>query len=211
MKLIRTLSKGGMTAFCLALATGLSIGCRSTDEPTFSSDLSLGAPAGPSTNPVDVGYRFAVGDQLTITLIGPEPPLLPHEEQIKEDGTITMPLIGSFKAAGKTAGDLQKEIHDRYVPKYYTRLTVTVTSKNLSYYVGGEVKVEAPKAYLGETTLTKAIQAGGGFTDFANRKKIKLTRGGKTTIHNWYKIQENPSLDPLVIPGDRIEVPRRLF
>ncbi len=63
-----------------------------------------------------------------------------HEETIKEDGTITLPLIGSVYAVGKTAGELQNEIYTNYVPKYYVRLTVTVKSGDRVYYVGGEVK-----------------------------------------------------------------------
>ena len=211
MKLLRTVSRRGLLVAGLALTGGLVFtGCHSADVPVFSSDVP--GSTGTSTNPNirDVG-RFAIGDQVTVTLIGPEPAIPPHEERIKEDGTITMDLIGPVKAAGKTAGELQKEIHDAYVPKYYTRLTVVVKLPDLSYSVGGEVKLEGPKGYLGETTLTKAIQAAGGFTDFANRKKIRLTRGGKTTIHNWYKIQEKPALDPLIIPGDRIDVRRKWF
>ncbi len=210
MKLLRTVSGRGLLVACLALTGGLVFTGCSTDVPTFSSDVSLGSPVGTLTNAMEVG-RFSIGDQVTVTLIGPDPPLPPHEERIKEDGTITMDLIGSVKAAGKSAGELQREIHDRYVPKYYTRLTVVVKSPDLSYSVGGEVKVEGPKMYIGDTTLTKAIQAAGGFTDFANRKKIRLTRAGKATVHNWYKIQEKPALDPLIIPGDRVDVPRRRF
>ncbi len=209
MKLLRTGSGRGLFAVCLALTGGLVFtGCRSADVPVFSSDVP--GSTGTSTNPNvrEVG-RFAIGDQVSVTLIGPDPPILPHEERIKEDGTITMDLIGPVKAVGKTAGELQKEIHDAYVPKYYTRLTVVVKSPDLSYSVGGEVKLEGPKLYTGETTLTKAIQAAGGFTDFADKKKIRLTRAGKTTVHNWKKIQDKPTLDPFVIPGDSIQVPRR--
>jgi len=209
MKLLRTLSGRGWVVACLILGANLLfMGCASTDVPVFSSDVLGGASGGAPVNTMDVG-RFAVGDLVTVTLIGPEPPIPPHEERTKEDGTITMQYIGSVKAAGKSAGELQKEIHDRYVPKYYTRLTVVVKQPDQNYSVGGEVKQEGPKMYIGETTLTKAIQAAGGFTDFANRKNIRLTRGGKTTIHNWYKIQEKPNLDPLIIPGDRIDVKRR--
>ena len=211
MKLLRTVSGRGLLVVCLALTGGLvSTGCRSADVPEFSSDVPGSTGTSTSPNVREVG-RVAIGDQVTVSLIGPEPAIPPHEERIKEDGTITMDLIGPVKAVGKTAGELQKEIHDAYVPKYYTRLTVVIKLPDLSYSVGGEVKQEGPKAYLGETSLTKAIQAAGGFTDFANRKKIRLTRAGKTTIHNWYKIQEKPALDPLIIPGDRIDVKRKWF
>jgi len=211
MKLLRTFSGHRWFVASMALAASLLFtGCRSAEVPVFSSDAPGTLMGGTGTNASEVG-RFAVGDVVTVMLIGPEPPLPVHEERTKEDGSITMDLIGSVRAAGKSAGELQKEIHDRYVPKFYTRLTVVVKSPELSYSVGGEVKQEGPKAYLGETTLTKAIQAAQGFTDFANRKNIRLTRAGKTTVHNWYKIQEKPALDPLIIPGDRVDVRRKVF
>jgi len=40
---------------------------------------------------------------------GDETTIPSHEEPIKEDGTITMPLIGKITAVGKTTGELQNE------------------------------------------------------------------------------------------------------
>ncbi len=76
------------------------------------------------------GLSFKVGDLITVTFFDTEPPLQPHEERIRDNGEITLPLIGAVKAAGKSAGELQKEIHDRYVPKCYRRLTVMVMLGN---------------------------------------------------------------------------------
>ena len=136
-----------------------------------------------------------------------------HAERIKEDGHITLPLIGSIKAVGKSDGELQAEIHDLYVPKYYVRLTVVVgNSPNLSYTVLGEVKSPGPKSYLGKTTLTKAIGTASGFTEFARQSKIELTRanGTKVTI-DYKKAVRDPKFDPQVFPGDSINVPRTLL
>ena len=48
----------------------------------------------------------------------------------------------------------------------------------------------------------KAIASAGGFTDFANKKKVRLTRvDGRTQIVNCVKALENPSLDLEVYPG----------
>src|SRR3974377_792535 len=49
---------------------------------------------------------FRIGDSLTITFMD-TPSLIPSfEGRIKEDGTITLTLNQSFKADGKTRGDL---------------------------------------------------------------------------------------------------------
>ena len=100
-----------------------------------------------------------------------------HQEPIKEDGTITMPDIGHVQAAGKTAGELQNEIYNLYVPKLYRHLTVTINPGERVYYVTGEVKAPGRQLYAGQMTVTKAITTAGDFTDFANHKKVWLHAG----------------------------------
>lgn len=154
------------------------------------------------------------GDSLTITFTDLTVPLPPFEEKIREDGTITLALNQTFKAEGKTRGDLEKEIRARYVPDYFKQMTVTVKQQESTrwYYVSGEVRMPNRQIYNSRITVLKAIASAGGFTDFANKKKVKLTRvDGRTQIVNCPKALDNPSLDPEVYPGDTIHVPRRLW
>jgi len=155
-----------------------------------------------------------VGDSLTVTFTDTPTPMPPFEEKIREDGTITLALNQTFKAAGKTRGDLEKEIRACYVPDYYRQMTVTVKQQESTrwYYVAGEVRAPSRQIYNSRTTVLKAIASVGGFTDFANKKKVKLTRvDGRTQIVNCPKALENPTLDPEVYPGDALYVPRRLW
>jgi hypothetical protein len=109
-------------------------------------------------------------------------------------------------------GEVQRMIRDLYVPRYYRNLTITVQSQNQYFYVGGEVKAANRYPYLGETTVLKAVQSAGDFTDFANKHKVKLTHvNGRTIVIDCLKAIEHPELDPPVYPGDKIYVPRRLF
>jgi polysaccharide export outer membrane protein len=155
---------------------------------------------------------FQKGDSVNVTFTGVNgDPVLPtYSEAIKDDGRITPPIIGSVVAAGKSPGELQSELQQKY-DKYYRNLTVTVKSDARYYYVDGEVKSPGPKTYLGETDIISAISSAGGFTDFANKRKIRLTRGKKTQIINYNQAVENPQYDVPVYPGDQILVPRRLF
>ena len=156
--------------------------------------------------------RFHVGDIVIVTLSGLPSDILPHQEPIKEDGTITMPDIGHVQAAGKTAGELQNEIYNLYVPKLYRHLTVTVNTGDRVYYVTGEVKQPARQLYSGQMTVTKAITTAGDFTDFANHKKVWLTRANGQRIKvNCDKIQAGKAEDPSVYPNDQIQVPRRIW
>jgi len=181
------------------------------NDPVFASDPLSGG--GGSTN--RGGVAFKPEDTIRITFVGPENSqvIQPHEGRVSEDGTITLPLIGAVKVAGKTAGELRTIIHDAYVPRYYLRLTVTVQGQDRFYYVGGEVK--APNRYIwaGEISLTKAIQTASDFTDWAQKKKVKITRADGTTVGpvNCVKILEGRLPDPPVYPGDKIYVPRKVW
>lgn len=192
----------------LTLGLWLAAGCASTGDEQGSFP-TVGNP-GPNPQAAQVA-RFSVGDTVTISLSGPPDEIAPHVETIKEDGTITMPDIGHVKALGLTAGELQNSIHDLYVPKIYTHLTVSVTSGDRVYYVSGEVKQPGRQLYVGETTVTRAITSAGDFTDYANRKSVWLVRGNRRLKIDCEAIFRNPEKDPLVYPGDRIEVRRQIF
>jgi protein involved in polysaccharide export with SLBB domain len=190
---------------CLLVSVVWLSGCASTE------DNQVFFPTVENTGTNDLVARLQVGDTLTVTLQGPvdEPP--PHIEPINDDGTINLPEIGHVPAAGKTPGELQNEIHDLYVPKYYNQLTVSVTSGDRVYYVNGEVKAPGRQLYLGETTVTKAITSSGDFTDFANHHNVWLIRGNHRLKVDCSYVFEHPDQDPLVYPGDQIVVRRRLY
>ena len=182
---------------------------RPAEKPADNAAASNRAPS-----LTEQGVRFQVGDLVIVNFSGTSDTILPHEERIKEDGNITLPLIGAVKALGKSDGDLQTEIHDLYVPKYYVRLTVTVkyVAQELSYAVLGEVRSPGPKPYLGKTTLTKAIGAAGGLTEFASKTDLVLTRANGTRLTvNYKKAIKDPKLDPQVFPGDSINVVKSIW
>ena len=209
------------------LAGLLAAGCQTKGDNIKFSPIpgveSVAAPdmkgvAAPVTGPESGGPltlnsdRFAVGDLVRVIFSGITEPIQPHEERIKDDGTITLPLIGAIKAPGKTPGEVQKAITDAYVPDYYKRLTVTVSSDRRVYYVGGQVRQPGRQEYIGTTTITKAIQSAGDFNDFADRRNVLLTRAdGKKFTVNCLKAAKDPALDLPVFPGDKIEVPMRGF
>jgi len=188
--------------FLLLLGGVLFTGCDSV--PTHPP-VTGGAPP-----PAEVA-RFHVGETVNVIFSGIPDVIPEHDEQIKEDGTINLPLIDSVKAVGKTAGELQAEIHDLYVPQFYVRLTVTVKPGDLIYYVRGEVKSPGRQLYIGETTVTKAITSAGDFTDYASHTVNLIRANGAVIEVNVDKALKNPELDPKVYPGDQVNVPRRIF
>jgi len=130
---------------------------------------------------------------------------------VRNDGTINVPHLQSVAAAGKTYGALERELQTNYVPKYFGRLTIVIKPGDRLYTVAGEVKSEGRQIYLGETTVLRAISSCGGFTEYANRRKVKILRAtGETEIVNCRKAADNPKYDRPICPGDHIVVPRSL-
>ncbi len=206
----------GLLAVMLSL-----VGCKTMDP---ASDGSAG-PDGTSLNgnlasagtngassPRSSSDLLRRGDPITIIFSGVQDPPNRHEERIKDDGKITLPLIGSVEAIGKTMGELQDEIRGLYVDKYYKRLNVIVTSEARVFMVSGEVRKPDRHQYLGEMTLLKAIAAAGDFSDFANRKKVQITRSnGQKIVVNCTQALRDQKLDVRIYPDDQIFVPRRLW
>ena len=218
---------------CLLLTVWLCwAGCASNPNdslnPSRRAMVFPGEAATPSTDiattgqppavPVDPALqsdpsKLIVGDLLSITFSDvPAPGLQEIRTRIPSDGFITLHLNVRIKAAGKTIAELQQDIRKAYVPALYVNLTSVVKAEDRFFYLGGEVKVPNRQMYLGNVTVLRAIETAGGFTDFANRKKIQLRRAsGETLTINALKAEKDPSLDPQVLPNDHITVPRSRF
>jgi protein involved in polysaccharide export with SLBB domain len=218
IKLCGRLSGWGAVLLLLTAALGLT-GCRSEGSKKSAAGPSGIVPgaAGSATAPETSGLEppvFRAGDALTVSFADLPSQVPPFQAKIKEDGTITLLLNQTFTAAGKTRGALEKEIRDCYVPRYYKYMTVTITveAQTLFYYVDGEVRTPNRQIYVSRITVLKAIASAGGFTEYANKKKVKLIRldGRKATV-NCVKAIDIPNLDLEIYPGDKIYVPRKIL
>ena len=187
------------TVLCLLLT-----GCGST-SPVTRGHLGASPQTGSET-------RLRTGDQLAVRLDtggNVQPQLI--ELAVDENGDISLPLVGRVPAAGATASELQERIQASYVPRYYVHCTATVLAKDRAFYVGGEVRAPSRYGWTEDITLMKAINTAGGFTDYANRSKVELTRGKTKQIFNCEDLRQHPSKDVAVQPGDSIYVPRSIF
>ena len=202
MKTLKSLFGIGSAAVLLSGMVWLGTGCGPLE----------GGPASPlphgSTGPV-TSETLNVGDAVEVTF-SDLPILIPaFKERVKSDGSVTLLYSQKFQFAGKRRGDLEAEIRERYVPSYFKNLTVTIQTADRFYYVDGEVKVPNRYIVAGEATVLRAIASAGGFTDFADKRSVRLTRAsGQTVIVDCKAALENPQLDLPVLANDRITVPR---
>jgi protein involved in polysaccharide export with SLBB domain len=80
-----------------------------------------------------------------------------------------------------------------------------------SIYITGEVNKPGRLDYEGNMSLCDLIITSGELTQFADRSDIKLIRNKRITTHDYDDILEGKEDDPILKPGDRITVSRRIF
>lgn len=128
---------------------------------------------------------------------------------IDNRGLVNLPYIGEIRAAGLLPNQVQTDIQNRLIAgKIYTNPTITVSTSAAPGFVNvvGAVKGPGRIPYTADLTLMSAIAAAGDFTEFADRKKVRLIRGDRGSTYNIKDIGKNPETDPKLLPGDQISV-----
>src|SRR2546423_15441547 len=77
--------------------------------------------------------------------------------------------------------------------------------------VGGSVRSPTRVPFTEDMTLLTAINAAGGFNDFADQRHVRLLRGNDATVYDIRRFRKDPSQDVRLRPGDKIEVPQSFF
>lgn len=195
---------------CISLVVSLQVGCVSPDA---GGPSAAGAPMGAAPlEDARINTTYQPGDRIHIDFADNQGVPSNWQQTIREDGTITLPLGQTIRAAGLRKGELESAIQDLYVPRILKRLTVNVRSEQRSYFVSGEVEIPGQKEHTGLITVMKAIAAAGDFTDFANKSKIEVFRANGQKIEvNGKKALKDARRDVPVYPGDRVFVHRRFF
>jgi|Laugresu1bdmlbdd_1035124.scaffolds.fasta_scaffold35776_2 protein involved in polysaccharide export with SLBB domain len=141
----------------------------------------------------------------------PDSPV-PTEEVIPEDGRIILPRGVEVVVIGKKRTEVEKEIARIYVEekKLYRKITANIERMASFISVGGEVRNPSAVMFRGDMTVTAAIASAGGFSEYANRSGVIITRAAnkKQIKVNVRRAVNNPELDLILYPGDQIYVPR---
>ncbi len=157
-------------------------------------------------------------------VIGPEDVLYIHvwkEESltrtvpVRMDGNISLPIIQEIKASGLTPLQLKEELIKR-LKEFIESPNVSVTvmeANSFKVYVTGQVKTPGVYRLRSETTVLQIIPMAGGFTDWANEKKILVVRKEngkeKRITVNYKKIMkgDDPASNLILKAGDTVIVP----
>ncbi len=189
----------GVAILCLSLSPllfGSAIGWASAQEEKV-------APA--VEGATDAQYRLNSGDKVNIIVFGQTD--VSGEFQIDGAGNITMPLLGQVAAANRTVTQLQSEITAALDRDYIVDPHVSIEVLNFRpFYILGQVNSPGSYPYLAGMDVRQAVAIAGGFTRRARTSRVTVIR---QTAEGSVEIEMEP--DAPILPGDTIEVGRRLF
>jgi protein involved in polysaccharide export with SLBB domain len=175
---------------------------------------------------LDDRQKLGGGDKVIYRVI--EDQDLPKSLTVTDTGELDVPYFGLVPATGKTCRQLAQEIKSVLEKELYYRATVVMGLELINkkrtvgrVYVVGQVKLNGPQDMLGdeELTVSKAILRAGGFSDFADKKKVRISRAAgegqtekRTYVINVAEIWEKGQLqnDLKLEPDDLVFVPARL-
>ncbi|MER8758345.1 polysaccharide biosynthesis/export family protein [Mesorhizobium sp. M0701] len=217
------------TVFVL-LASLATSACTSTSAtaPTSSVDaLQLTS----SSTPLSGGGALRVVKELPApqnTQNGSEQPLSPNDVlevsvfqvdnlnrtvQVDSGGQISLPLIGTVTAAGKTVRQLEQEIETTYGAKYLQSPDVTIFVKESigqRITVDGEVNKAGIYPVSSNSSLLDAIALAGNFSPIGDAKKVFIYRniGANTLVANYNveAVRAGKARNPRIYGGDKIVV-----
>jgi polysaccharide biosynthesis/export protein len=210
----------------LAVAAALISGCGgkpqlvSSEKVSVVSQGSLPAPTPADLAALDRPYLIGPFDKLKVDVFGV--PELSNEVQADASGRISMPLIGSIDAAGKTPAELAQSIAGALRGQFVRNPQVTVNLKEtVSQVVTVDGEVREPGLYpvIGRMSLMRAIAVAKGASEFARLDDVVVFRTVNNqryaALYNLKAIRRGLYEDPEIYANDVVVVgdsqARRLF
>jgi len=155
-------------------------------------------------------------------VIGPEDSLYIHvwkEETLSRtvpvriDGKISLPLIDEIQAAGLTPLQLKENLIKRF--KEFVDIpnvsVIVMEANSFKVFVSGYVKLPGVVRLKSETSILQVIAMVGGFTEWANQRKVLIIRKEdgkeKRITANCKRIVDGKDPNVILKPGDTVIVP----
>ena len=170
---------------------------------------------------VDPNKRLGVGDQVAIEIV--EDREGPMSRLITATGDLEVPPLDRVHVAGKTTTEAAADIKRLLEADYYYHATVKLSIDRVNVaaamgkiQISGEVGVPGVLEFnlADPINLSEAILKAGNFKDFADPKKVRVTRtkGGarKEFIVDVKSVQRDGAADKDIQleDGDRVFVPK---
>lgn len=195
----------------ILLAVVVLAGC--TPQPNLPvGPQAYAAFPPPNAEQLPSDYKIGALDKISITVFQ-EPELSLDEVPVDASGNILLPLIGAVTAAGKTTGQLSKEVADRLGERYLVDPQVSViVASSVSQKVTVEGSVMKPGVYdlRGQTTLLQALAMAEGPNKVAalNHVAVFRTIDGQRmgALFDIRDIRRGEAPDPEILGNDVVVV-----
>ena len=160
--------------------------------------------------------KLTAGDEITIWIKEDHDPKL--RTVVTDTGEVELNGLGRVFISGKSSTEAESLIASYLKQRYYHQATVEVgvvrkalgTVRPFKVVVTGKVGRPGPQYFTGANPLklTEAVMVG-GISTYSELKKVKLTRGGRSTEHDVKAITKDgrTDLDVPLQDGDQIYVP----
>ena len=151
-------------------------------------------------------YRLGSGDVITIQVLGEED-LKREKIRLSDAATISYPILGEIRLAGKTQAELETLIREGLKGRYLVNPQVTVTIiEYRNFFINGQVERPGGYAFIPGLTVRKAVSLAGGFKERASKEKIFVISEDDRT-----QTPKRVPQDAPVNPGDIITVEESFF
>jgi polysaccharide biosynthesis/export protein len=179
--------------FLVVLAAALSMAaCASTRAP--SVDPAFETP-----------YVLDAGDKLRVVVFGQDG--LSNSYTVDGAGRISMPLIGSLDARGRTTSQLGNAIATRLRAGYVREPHVAVeVETHRPFFILGEVTTSGQYPYVNGMTVETAVAIAGGFTPRALKSHATVGR-----LVEGQMVHATVPVSYPLRPGDTVTIEERWF
>ena len=196
--------------FALAIALVMLATQARAQDKSGTTDASSTAPKAATADP-----NYVIGGQDVLDISVWKEAELTRTVPVRPDGKISLPLLNDVQAAGLTPTQLAAQITES-LKKFVTNPQVTVIISQINsqrIYILGEVNRAGAYPLLPNMTILQGLSSAGGFTQFANLKKIYMfrTENGKQVKYpfNYRDVISGKATDENIAlkAGDTIVVP----
>ena len=150
-------------------------------------------------------YQLDSGDQLRVIVFGQ--PDLTNTYIVDQAGMISMPLIGSVPARGRTTQQIEGSVAAALRNGFIRDPDVAVeVDRYRPFFAMGEVAAGGQYPFVPGLTVQQAIAVAGGFTPRADKMTVQVTRSIDGVVETATLRMSDP-----VLPGDTLYVRERLF
>jgi polysaccharide biosynthesis/export protein len=153
----------------------------------------------------DTAYHLDAGDRLRVVVYGQEG--LTNTYAVSAGGSITMPLIGSVPARGRTTAGLAAEISAKLRRGFIREPSVAVEIEAYRpFFILGEVAAPGQYPYVPNMTVESAVAIAGGYSPRARRDSVTVTHTDASGTERFVVPPGSP-----ISPGDTVLVSERWF